>query len=332
MTAVTHASGIGSWPGTDVREAIVTTRDLLLDAEAIGIPYAPETPARGPGADLIGRGAGLLRALPVDLQPSGWRFVDRPGKDAARTAALHRHDLDELAEAYDGYTGPLKLQVAGPWTLAASLQLNRGERAVSDPGATRDLIASLTEGIAAYSVDVRRLVPGAEPIVQLDEPSLPAVLAGVVPTASGYGRLRAVDAQVVAAGLRSLIEGQYGSVVIHCCHRDAPIPLLRSVGASALALDLTAVGPARWESVAASLEAGLGLYAGVLPSEGTANVESARRLILDAFERVGLAAENLGALTITPACGLASSTVAAARHTQRSAVDLARDLTEEGAR
>ena len=102
--------------------------------------------------------------------------------------------------------------------------------------------------------------------------------------------------------------------------------------ASALALDLTAVGPARWESVAASLEAGLGLYAGVLPSEGTANVESARRLILDAFERVGLAAENLGALTITPACGLASSTVAAARHTQRSAVDLARDLTEEGAR
>lgn len=83
-----------------------------------------------------------------------------------------------------------------------------------------------------------------------------------------------------------------GSVVIHCCHRDAPIPLLRSVGASALALDLTAAGPARWESVAASIEAGLGLYAGVLPSEGRAPVEAARRLILDAFERVGLAAEN----------------------------------------
>ena len=89
------ATGIGSWPGTDIREAVVTVRDQL----ATGLPYLPELPARGPGADMIGRAAGLLEGLSVDLQPSGWRITERPGRDAARTAAYWRQDLDELAEA-----------------------------------------------------------------------------------------------------------------------------------------------------------------------------------------------------------------------------------------
>ena len=88
-----------------MREAVRTVRDLLLAGDGEGLPHLPETPARGPGADIIGRAAGLLVDLPVDLQPSGWRLVDRPGRDAGRTASLHREDLDELAEAYDGYVG-----------------------------------------------------------------------------------------------------------------------------------------------------------------------------------------------------------------------------------
>ncbi len=160
VVAPVRATGIGSWPGTSAREAVRTVRDLLVDGEGVGLPHCPETPARGPGADIIGRAAGLLVDLPVDLQPSGWRFVDRPGLDAARAASFHREDLDELAEAYDGYVGALKVQVAGPWTLAASLRLNRGERVVADPGAVADLVASLADGIQAYVADVRRLVPG----------------------------------------------------------------------------------------------------------------------------------------------------------------------------
>ncbi|MBK6887738.1 MAG: methionine synthase [Tetrasphaera sp.] len=330
MTAQTRprASGIGSWPGTDVREALVTVRDLLLDGDGLGLPYLPETPARGPGADIIGRGAGLLVDLPVDLQPAGWRFVDRPGRDAARTAALHRADLDELAEAYDGYTGPLKVQAAGPWTLAASVELTRGERSVVDPGATRDLIASLAEGVSRYAATVARLVPGADVIVQLDEPALPAVLQGLLPTASGYGAIRAVDPQVVAQGLRTVVAAHAGPVVIHCCHPAAPIPLLRGSGASALALDVTEASAARWESLAATVESGVTLYAGCLPTDGSASVEAGRRLILDAAERVGLAAEALAGFVLTPACGLAGATVAGARHTHRCALDLARDLAE----
>ena len=51
----------------------------------------------------------MLVDLPVDLQPSGWRLTDRPGHDQNRTGAFLREDLDELAEAFDGWTGRLKL-------------------------------------------------------------------------------------------------------------------------------------------------------------------------------------------------------------------------------
>ena len=146
---MTHVSGVGSWPGEESREAIVAVRDLLGDADGLGLPYLPELPSRGPGSDLVGRSAALLAGLSVDLQPSGWRFTDRPGRDLARTRSFWRQDLDELAEAYDGYAGPLKIQVAGPWTLGASIELNRGERSLSDEGARRDLVASLAEGCAS---------------------------------------------------------------------------------------------------------------------------------------------------------------------------------------
>ncbi len=324
-----RAGGVGSWPGTSPREAVRTVRDVLLDGEGLGVPYLPETPARGPGADIIGRAAGLLVELPVDLQPSGWRLVDRPGRDAERTAAMRREDLDELAEAYDGYEGPLQVQVAGPWTLAASLRLNRGERLVGDAGAAADLVASLAEGAAAFVSEVRRLVPGADVVLQVDEPSLSAVLEGSLPTSSGYGRVRAVDPQVVADGLRVVLGAHDGPTVLHCCHPHAPLPLLRSTGAGALAVDLTDASPARWESVAATLEAGTGLHAGVLATDGTTGDEAAARTLATGLERTGLGAEVLGRVVVTPACGLSGLTPHEARRVQRAALDTARRLTEE---
>jgi len=328
-TAPVRATGIGSWPGTSVREAVRTVRDLLVDGEGGGLPHLPETPARGPGADIIGRAAGLLVELPVDLQPSGWRFVDRPGLDASRTASMHREDLDELAEAYDGYEGALKVQVAGPWTLAASLRLNRGERVVADPGAVADLVASLTDGIRAYVADVRRLVPGAQVVLQLDEPSLPAVLEGSLPTSSGFGRVRAVDPTDVMRGVEAVLAGHDGDTVVHCCHPSAPLPLLRATGAGALAIDLTAATPARWESVAATLDAGTWVWAGCLPTDGSGTDAGARALVLEGFERAGLGADALRGLVVSPACGLAALTPEGARHVLRAALDTARRLGED---
>lgn len=337
-----RATGIGSWPGTDVREATVTVRDLLGDADGIGLPYLPETPGRGPGADMLGRAAGLLVDLHVDLQPSGWRLVDRSGRDARRTAGLWRQDLDEAAAAYDGYVGALKVQVAGPWTLAAGLLLPRGERAVVDEGACRDLVGSLAEGVRGLLRDVRRLVPGAEPVLQLDEPSLPAVLEGSLPTQSGYGRVRAVDAQVVAAGITGVMGVHEGPVAVHCCHERAPVPLLRTVlarhpGRSALSLDVGSAGPARWESVAATLESGVDVWAGALPTDGSGRVTTVVDAVRAGLQRAGidvagLDADGLGGLAVTPACGLAGLTVEAAQRVQRSCVDAASELNEDPGR
>ena len=189
---------------------------------------------------MIGRGAGLLADLEVDLQPMGWRFVDRPGRDAHRTSALLREDLDELAEAFDGYDGDLKVQIAGPWTLASSIWLHRGERSVVDVGATRDVIAALSEGLRVHLGEVARLVPKANLVVQIDEPGLPSVLAGRLPTASGFGRIRAVDPTIAAEGLRDVVAAAGDRhTVVHCCAADVPLELLGNTGVSAVSLDTT---------------------------------------------------------------------------------------------
>jgi len=324
---VSRASGVGSWPDTDVRQALSAVRDLLAEA---GLPYLPELPARGPGADMIGRGAGLLADLKVDLQPMGWRFVDRAGRDSHRTSALLREDLDELAEAFDGYEGDLKVQIAGPWTLASSIWLHRGERAVVDEGATRDVIASLAEGLGRHLGEIGRLLPKARLVVQIDEPGLSAVLSGELPTASGFGRIRAIDPTIAAEGLRDVVAAAGGRhTVVHCCSANVPLVLLRDTGVKAVSLDATLLGPKSWESVAATVEAGIELWAGALPTnDGRRTVTDVINPLIEGWRRVGLPVADLANVTLTPTCGLAGLTPSGARSVQKLAVEAARALTE----
>ena len=306
-------------------------RDLLSED---GLPYLPELPARGPGADMIGRGAGMLADLAVDLQPMGWRFVDRPGHDSHRTSGLQREDLDELAEAFDGYEGDLKVQIAGPWTLASSIWLHRGERSVVDAGATRDVIASLAQGLRVHLGEVAQLVPKANLVVQIDEPGLPAVLAGRLPTASGFGRIRAVDPTTAAEGLRDVVAAAGDRyTVVHCCAPDVPLVLLRDTGVKAVSVDIALLTAQGWESLAATVEAGVDLWAGVIPTDGAAvgaraGVSDVIGPLVQAWRRVGLPRPDLSTVSLTPACGLAGLTPEGARSVQRLAVDAALALTE----
>src|SRR5215218_4484170 len=106
--ASTHwgpASGVGSLPGTDPAEAM-----RLVVGELPDFAHLPELPARGPGADLIGRTAALLVDLAVDLTPAGWRLVPRAGIDLRRAHEFLARDLDALYEAAGSYSGPFKVQ------------------------------------------------------------------------------------------------------------------------------------------------------------------------------------------------------------------------------
>jgi methionine synthase II (cobalamin-independent) len=331
---VTSASGIGSWPGTDVAEALRIQRELLGDhdeqADGVrGIPSLPELPGRGPGGDIVGRSAGLLVDLAVDLQPAGWRFVDRPGKDAARTAAYWGEDLDEVAAAFDGYAGPFKVALAGPLTLAADIWLHRGERALVDVGACRDISESLAEGLRTLVVRLTRLVPGADLIVQLDEPSLNAVLGGGLPTASGFGRLRALDVQDALPMLQTVLAaaGEHRTMV-HCCAAYPPLPLLRRSGTGGLSVDTTVLTPRGWEGLAVAVEDGVVLAAGCVPTapDATVGPVALADRIATAWARVGMPPAHLDELVVTPTCGLAGLSPSAAVTRQRACLQVAAEL------
>lgn len=326
------ATGVGSMPGGDVREM---ARGVTAELEQL--PHLPELPGRGPGADMIGRGAGLLTELFVQTEPSGWRFTDHPGRDTKRARSWLGEDLDALEEYTQGYEGLLKIQAVGPWTLAGSIELKHGEKALSDPGACRDIAESLTEGLRRHLEDVRRRVPGAAVVLQLDEPLLPAVLAGSVKTASGFQRLRAIDRQLAEQALRDVIRGVNTPVLVHSCAPEVPIPLLRRAGVAGISLDFGLLTQRHDDDLGEAIEGGTLILAGVVPSTDAAAVQSEALSdpagsvhgVRTLWRRLGLAPELLGRrVVVTPTCGLAGASPAYARRALAAAVRAARSLAD----
>ena len=302
------ATGIGSLPDTAPGEAAA-----MVAGELPELPHLVELPGRGVGADLIGRTAGLLVDIWAEVMPSGWRISRRPGRDTLRARDLMAWDLDAAEEHYAGVDW-MKVQVCGPWTLAAGLELPSGHRALTDPGAVRDLAESLIEGLNAHVADVARRIPGAGVVVQIDEPGLPAVLAGSLPTASGFGTVQAVPALRAQELLAAVVEsvGDHPTVA-HCCHVDAPARLLRACGFDGLAVDLTIVGerPSALDAIGEFVDGGGILVAGLVP--GTTTKASAplrywAAPLLDTWNRLGFRREELAARVVpTPRCGLAGA-------------------------
>jgi methionine synthase II (cobalamin-independent) len=302
----------------------------LVVGELPDFAHLPELPARGAGSDLIGRSAALLVDLAVDLTPAGWRLVPRSGMDQRRAREFLERDLDALYDVAGSYSGPLKVQAAGPWTLAAGLERTRGDRAVVDPGARRDLAQSLAEGLSAHVAAVAARVPGARVVVQLDEPSVPAVLQGGLPTISGFGKLSAVEESVVEQELKALVDRLPGPVVVHCCAPRAPMDLFRAAGAAGLSFDLGLVQDL--DAVGTAIEAGVHLIPGVVPGTGTdlpAPKATASR-VRAWWNELGFDADRLAAaVTLTPACGLAGATPGYARSAMAHVREAAKYLQPE---
>ncbi|GAA3134720.1 methionine synthase II (cobalamin-independent) [Kribbella aluminosa] len=314
-------TGLGSVPGDDIRE---WTRAVL---ELVDLPFFPELPAR-PYGDMISRTIAVLTELAADLQTVGWRLTGggdaRASLDQRRARAMLHEDLDVLEEYFDGYEGPLKVQVTGPWTLAAAVERPRGDKVLADHGARRDLAQALAYGVEQHVADVRKRVPGAEVLLQLDEPGLPAVLAGAVPTASGWSKHRSVDGPG-AVELLSLFTGA-APTVVHCCAARPPIEVFTKSGASGIAVDVSLLNNAAWEQVAAAAEAGTKIYAGVVPTTGALpRPERAAEPLVRRWRELGLDPERLKQVVITPACGLAA---AASVADARARLKLLRDVVD----
>ncbi|TJY71283.1 hypothetical protein E4J89_03175 [Arthrobacter sp. CAU 1506] len=314
------ATGLGSWPGTDPAEAARIIRGELGEPN---LPHLVELPDRGVGADPVARTAGFLAELFIDLQPHGWRLVNRPGQDHRRAVSALRTDLNVLADVVGAEDRPgnhFKVQLRGPMSLAANLYLHNGERALIDAGARRDLAQSLADGAAGHLAQVRASLPaGTELVVQLDEPEVDAVLAGSIPTASGYRTLRSVAASevfsawdLVASALR---DAGAVEVVAQLPAADSALDAVASSSLDGFAIPVGGLKARQWETIAAAVEADRRIWAGLIDPaveripQVTALVES----VVRPWRQLGLPLKRLPQLRITPSAGLAGSAPEAAR-------------------
>src|SRR5699024_8946584 len=230
------------------------------------------------------------------------------------------------------------------------MELPRGGRVLADHGARRDLAQALAEGIAVHIADVHRRLGEADLVVQVDEPSLPLVLGGRVPTASGLGRYRSVEVSEAGETLGELVEritAVGARAVAHSCAVRTPVGLLANAGFTAFAFDLSAVGTAEYDDYAAAFDAGLDLWPGVVPGTDpapatdtapatgtapgtdpapgtdTALVARVRRF----FGALGYDPEQVAPrLVVTPVCGLAAASPSWTRRALTLARTTARGL------
>lgn len=319
-------------PGDDYAEA---TRVVL--GELPDLPHLVELPARGPVAALTGRTLAMIDGLAFDLQPAGWRLTGSPGIDHRRAVSLLQQDLDVTEEHAQGRGGSYKIQVAGPWTLAATVERPRGDKVLSDPGARRDLAQALAESVRAHCDDVRRRLAPAELLVQLDEPSLAAVLQGSIPTASGFHRHRSVTPQDAAQSLTWVAEAvtaANATPVLHCCAAPLPFDVLRSVPLAALSFDATIVDPTQYDDLGRWLEDGRAAWLGVVPAleppGPPPTATDVTTTVLRWWRDLGYAdAQTLPATTVTPTCGLVGASPAWAKQALGLCREVARNLSVE---
>ncbi|MET3143857.1 UNVERIFIED_ORG: hypothetical protein ABIB19_000032 [Arthrobacter sp. UYEF10] len=308
------ATGLGPWPGEDPVEAARIIRGELGSPH---LPFLAELPDRGVGSDALGRTAALLVEMAVDVQPYGWRLVDRPGKDFRRAASALSTDINVLADvagAEDATAPELKVQLLGPLGLAAGLHLHNGERALIDYGARRDIADSLAAGVGGYLSRISSAVPGARLVVQVDEPDIAAVLAGTIPTSSGYRTLRAVGGQEITESWQMVIEALRAAgaaeIVISVPEIEAPIDRIIAAGADGVAVPLRALTTRQWEQLATVVEAGKRIWAGALDvSRGTLpRVADVVESVWRPWHELGLPASSLGSIRVTPSAGLSGHT------------------------
>lgn len=322
------ATGVGSWPGTAPRAAAEVVVGELADALA----HIAELPARGVGADMLGRAGALLVDVAIDTVPRGYRIAARPGAVTRRAVSLLNEDMDALEEAWEtaglrGAGHPVKVQAPGPITLAAGLELANGHRAITDPGAVRDLAASLSEGVSAHRAALARRLE-TPVVVQFDEPALPTALGGRLSGVTALSPVPPLDEAVAGGLLDTCVAGVGGDVLLHSCAAELPWDLLQHSTIGALSVDAGALSATDLDGIAAFVESGRTVMLGVVPGsapERRPSAEEVAAALVAVTDRLGFGRSALrDRIGVTPACGLAGATPQWAR----TAIELARNAAE----
>jgi methionine synthase II (cobalamin-independent) len=310
------ATGIGSWPQTSPRQAAE-----VVIGELHTLPHLVELPARGVGADMIGRAGALLVDIGIDTVPRGYRIAAGRSAVTRRAASLLDEDIDALEEAWEkagvqGGSRTVKVQAPGPITLAAQLELPGGHRAITDAGAVRDLVMSLAEGVSAHRAQLARRLD-TPVVVQFDEPSLPAALEGRLTGVTSMTPVHPVDESVATDLLNECVMTVGGEVVLHSCASGLPWKMLQRSTVHALSVDVSTLTAADLDGVGELVESGRTVMLGVVPSTAPGARPSAEEIAKAAVavtDRLGfprsVLRERIG---ITPACGLAGATLQWAR-------------------
>lgn len=324
---MTLTTSIGSWPGRDPRAA------AAIIVGELEIPHVVELPGRGLGADMIGRTSAILVDLAFDTSARSYRLAMRPGSVAKVARDFLREDLDALEEAWEnsGRTAKtVKVQSVGPWTLAAQVELPNGHRALTDGGAVRDIADSLAEGLNQHAAEVANRL-GTDVIVQIDEPDLPAVIAGTLTAASALNIVRAVAEPDALKLLETVIQTVKAPVTVHCCADRPPLGLLKRTSAAAVAFDISKLRTADLDHVGEILDAGMNLWLGLVPTSPEAGLtwKSAAEPATRLFNRLGFQEKLLSErVVVTPACGLGASSADWARRSVKLCADVAKSFDE----
>ena len=328
MSVFATATGTGSWPGAAPRESA----EIVVGELAGALAHIVELPARGVGADLLGRAAALLIDVAIDTVPRGYRIAARPGAVTRRAVSLLDEDMDALEEAWEtaGLRGggrAVKVQAPGPITLAAGLELANGHRAITDSGAVRDLAASLAEGVAAHRAALARRLD-TPVVVQFDEPSLPAALGGRLTGVTALSPVAALDESVADALLDTCAASVGADVLLHSCAPKLPWELLQRSAISAISVDASTLRAPDLEGIAAFIDSGRTVMLGVVDAAAPKRrpaVEEVAAALVAVTDRLGFDRSALcDRIGVTPACGLAGATPQWAR----AAIGLARRAAE----
>jgi methionine synthase II (cobalamin-independent) len=285
------------------------------------LPHLVELPARGIGADLIGRAGALLVDIGIDTVPRGYRIAAGRTAVTRRAASLLDEDVDALEEAWEkaglrGGTRTVKVQAPGPITLAAQLELAGGHRAITDAGALRDLTMSLAEGVSAHRTQLARRLDSPV-VVQFDEPSLPAALEGRLTGVTSMTPVHPVDEAVATALLDDCVATAGAEVVLHSCASELPWKLLQRSMIHAISVDVATLSASDLDGVGEFIESGRTVMLGLVPSTAPGarpSAEEIAKAVVAITDRLGfprsVLRERIG---VTPACGLAGATLQWAR-------------------